>query len=58
VWLMVRPRADEPEPPRDVDADQGPPDVASYPPPGQHARPGRTPDETIPAPDPSRDDSH
>ena len=57
VWLIVRPRAGEPEPPRHMGADPSPPDVTSYPPPGQHARPGLAPDETIPAPEPSKDDS-
>jgi hypothetical protein len=57
VWLIVRPRAAEPEPPRHMGADPRPPDVTSYPPPGQHARPGLAPDETIPVPEASKDDS-
>jgi hypothetical protein len=57
VWLIVRPRAAEPEPEPDPGADQSPPDVASYPPPGQHAMPARASDETVQAPKPSSDDT-
>ena len=61
AWMVARPRAEEPPP--QVAPDAAPPDLvapdpASYPPPGAHARPvSPTSDETIPAPDPSADDS-
>jgi hypothetical protein len=50
IWLMVRPRGDQPAP--EEAPDQGPPDVSSYPPPPQHAAPATgASEETVRAPD-------
>jgi hypothetical protein len=50
IWLMVRPRGDQPAP--GEAPDQGPPDVTSYPPPPKHAAPpSGTSEETVRAPD-------